>query len=344
MSTSAQPSTPTPTDQASNQPQSTTVTLGDFANGVVYRQVKKALAPRKQVLQDTQPEALHQMRVGYRRIQSAVAMFDGVLKLPKATTLDQVGEAIRRLGRVRDLDVLQQWLTQHLPAEHLSEAEAQALATVQKQLAKVRKRQFNRLRKHLKSDDYKTLTERLKRWATEPQHQPTALMPLSLVLPDLVLTQLSNILQHPAWLVGTRTNKAGLPKPIQRMSLARINACLVEEGGHLHDLRKQVKRLRYELEFLASTALGQPLTEHITALRQLQSTLGTLQDETVLSRLLETSLGNDWTSQLPTLAKALDKERRQAWKDWQKQQTQYLDPAFRQQLRQKVMGEGAIAN
>ncbi|MEO1590817.1 MAG: CHAD domain-containing protein [Cyanobacteria bacterium J06632_22] len=335
MSTSVQPAAKPEASSASST--GGAPTLGDFANGVIYKQVKKALSPRKQVLQDTQPEALHQMRVGYRRVQSAVAVFGCVLKVPKATTLGHMDDGIRRLGRVRDLDVLQQWLNQHLPQDALSESEALALATVQQQLAKVRKRQFNRLRKYLKSDDYKTLADRLNRWAADPQHRPPAQVPLSLVLPDLILPQLSDLLQHPGWLVGTRLDKSGLLKPMRRMSLVRINDCLAEQGTHLHDLRKQVKRLRYELEFLAPTELGTALADQVTALRQLQSTLGTLQDETILSRLLVKSLGDDWASQLPTLVKALEQERRQAWKDWQKQQAQYLDPTFRQQLRQQVI-------
>jgi len=333
MSTSAQPSA---------TPETTIVTLGALASGVAYKQVKKALSHRKQVLQDTQPEALHQMRVGYRRIQTAAAVFEGVMKPPKGSTLTQMDETIRRLGRVRDLDVLQQWLTDHLPQEKLTEAEALTLATVQHQLAKVRKRQFTRLRKHLKGNDYKTLTDRLKRWATESSPHLSAQLPVALVLPDLIAPQLSQTLQHPGWLVGTRPDQVGLPKPISRMSLARINACLTEQGQPLHALRKQVKQLRYTLECL-NPEQAQPLTERISALRQLQSALGTLQDETVLSRLLLKSLGDDWASQLPTLVKTLDQERRQTWKAWQKQQTQYLDPTFRQQLRQLVLGDNLAA-
>jgi CHAD domain-containing protein len=46
-------------------------TLGDFAQSAIAKYLKQATQYEKGVLIDVDPEDLHQMRVGMRRLQSA---------------------------------------------------------------------------------------------------------------------------------------------------------------------------------------------------------------------------------------------------------------------------------
>ncbi|MEL6138171.1 MAG: CHAD domain-containing protein [Cyanobacteria bacterium J06628_6] len=320
------------------------ITLGTFAHSIIQKQFKKATRYKKQVLRDTDPEALHQMRVGYRRLQAAFTVFDSVVKLPEVVTESAIRHVIKRLGGVRDLDVLLAWLHTFQTSHELSADEIQTLDTVHQYLQKVRKRRFRQLRKLLKSDDYSALVDALNQWAEKPRYQATSLLPLPLVLPDLVLPPLSDLLQHPAWLVGTH-RKTGLPKPLRRMSQARIDTCLAEQGAYLHDLRKQAKRLRYEFEFFtaADSELSPQIEQQANNLRQIQAVLGTLQDETIITGFLSKILGDEWATQLPTLTQHFSQERRKVWKDWQSWQTQYLDPKVRQQLRQQLTGPAQLS-
>ncbi|MCJ8278898.1 MAG: CHAD domain-containing protein, partial [Rivularia sp. ALOHA_DT_140] len=84
--------------------------LGEYACLAIKKHLKKTLKWESEVKQDKDPEALHQMRVGIRRLRTAISRFDHFLKLPKAASEKNIGKIGRRLGTLRDLDVLQETL------------------------------------------------------------------------------------------------------------------------------------------------------------------------------------------------------------------------------------------
>ena len=61
-------------------------TLGDFAYQIIEEQFDRIVKQKKQVLADRDSEHLHQMRVGTRRLRTALQVFDGVAKLPPLNT------------------------------------------------------------------------------------------------------------------------------------------------------------------------------------------------------------------------------------------------------------------
>jgi triphosphatase len=76
-----------------------------------------------------------------------------------------------------------------------------------------------------------------------------------------------------------------LRKPYRKVR--KLGDPLTDEssGEEYHELRKKGKRLRYALEFL-SGAYGDPMSEFIKPLKDLQDVLGDLQDAEVASSLL----------------------------------------------------------
>ena len=73
-----------------NQKQ-TKKTLGDWAYIAIAKHYKKILKHESKVLKDNNPEQLHQMRVGMRRLRSAIAGFAPALNLPISASEKKFG-------------------------------------------------------------------------------------------------------------------------------------------------------------------------------------------------------------------------------------------------------------
>ncbi|MDJ0571712.1 MAG: CHAD domain-containing protein [Pleurocapsa sp. MO_192.B19] len=82
------------------------VTLGEWANMAISKHTRKIFKYEAGVLEDKDPEDLHQMRVGMRRLRSAIASFAVALDLPKTVNEKNIAKIGRSLGTLRDLDVL----------------------------------------------------------------------------------------------------------------------------------------------------------------------------------------------------------------------------------------------
>ena len=305
------------------------MTLADCAHQAIGKYFNKCLKQEAEVLKDTDPEGIHQMRVGMRRLRTALQAFDAAIAIPPEIGDREIAKLARHLGKVRDLDVLHLWFQTYL--ETSDQLEVVALQPLLKQLQQQRKKRFTRLKKVLKGKQYRTFIEGFETWLAQPQYRPIAALPLTEALPDILLPLVSHLLLHPGWLVATRTLKGRL-KPMARMSQVAVNHHLEQEKEALHDLRKQMKRVRYQTECFAEFC-GAAYQAQIEEFRLVQDVLGQLQDGAVLSEFLIESVGHEWQQVLPHLAEKLQQEQLQLWKQWQPLQAKYLDPAFRQRLR-----------
>ncbi len=220
-------------------------TLGEFARRVVRRNLRHFSKEEKGVLRDEDPEPLHQMRVGMRRLRAAIETFGEAIRLPNEASDRAISKINRRLGRVRDLDVL---LAKLATLEGLDE-------DVLRGLREQREEQFADLRKTLQGERYKALRAALQEWTKHPVYRTTAELPLRLVLPDLLLPMGCRLFLHAGW--------------------------EAESGEILHDLRKRVKAIRYQAEFFADL-YGKELAAWIAELKTIQDELGGLQDRVVL--------------------------------------------------------------
>ncbi len=110
---------------------------------------------------------------------------------------------------------------------------------------------------------------------------------------------------------------------LKSISLARLNQQLDQCGEQLHDLRKQIKTIRYQTEFFRSL-YGIHYAAQIRELRTLQGILGQLRDQLVVSEFLAKELGLEWSEKLPTVYEAFQSSRLELWQQWQPLQEKYL--------------------
>jgi CHAD domain-containing protein len=310
--------------------------LGELAHGPIAKYLKQTVAYEKPVLDDTDPENLHQMRVGLRRLRTAVQVFALGLELPKAGREPSIATVGRQLGQLRDLDVIDMHLRDHYSPD-LPDHEQVGLETVLLNLAQQRHKTFKQVKKLLKGKRYETLKRALDDWIADPVYGAIAPLPATEVVPDLVLPLVSQLWLHPGWLVGTKTTRHSI-QANTRLSLAATDALIVEQGPLLHSLRKQVKRVRYQLRMVADLYPGR-LEDDLQRFSNLQDTLGELQDSTVLEQFIE-SVEPDARAKMPRLFALLADNRHRAWKQWQKHQQHYLAAAQRQRLRLALLHPG----
>jgi len=305
------------------------MTFGELAQGAITKYLKQTVTYEKPVLADTDPENLHQMRVGLRRLRTALQVFAVGVELPKAGREPKVAAIGRQLGELRDLDVIEATLRDRFLPD-LPDAEQQHLTTVLTHLDEQRHRSFRAVQKLLDSSRYQQMKQSLKEWTKSPSYSALASLPAEQVVPDLVLPLVSQLWLHPGWLVGTKATRTGL-RANTRLDLANTDALIAEQGTLLHSLRKQVKRVRYQLR-LISHLYNDALDTDIQRFSDMQDTLGHLQDSHVLEQFVSQHI-DEAKAQMPTFFALLADLRHRAWKQWQTHQQYYLKPEHRQQLR-----------
>ncbi|WP_008309525.1 CHAD domain-containing protein [Leptolyngbya sp. PCC 6406] len=313
--------------------------MGAIAIEAISGYFEKAIRYEKAVLKDKDPENLHQMRVNMRRLQTALQVFAPAITLPETAQEADVAKITHRLGALRDLDVTTTLLAeQYLP--DLPETEGKVLKRVLKNLGKGRQRAYKRVKTTLKGDSYQALKQSFALWSETPVYRITASQPFTTVLPDLVLPLLSQLWLHPGWLVATHRVGNQL-QPLESLEPIVIDYWVEDAGLALHSLRKQVKRVRYQLNLL-SHHYGDRLQTDLARLQSLQEILGQLQDGWVLGDFLTKSVPQ-WETTLPTLKALLIDSRHRAWHQWQPLQQYYLDPVHRDALRHILLVPGIEA-
>ena len=297
-------------------------TLGDSASLAIKKHLDKIIKHEADVLADRSPEALHQMRVNMRRLRSAITGFAPALDLPKSAQEKKVGKIARILGTLRDLDVLKEALqNQYKPT--LPAPEQKELETALDKLGKQRRQALAEVKETIEGDRYSSLKKSLKKWLKQPQFNEIAQMPIQEVLPDLLLPEVSRLLLHPGWLVGTQVKEKEI-KIEPELSPEIVEQKLVDQGISLHELRKETKRIRYQMEVFQDF-YGETYEEYLNQMKDIQGVLGQIQDRFVLSEFLTDALHAKSKKSLPTLANQLTKESYQAWQTWQTLQQRYLN-------------------
>jgi len=312
----------------------TVKTLGEYAYQAVKKHFNKTLKWEKTVKKDEDPEALHQMRVGMRRLRTAVSRFDLALNLPKPASDKNIGKIARRLGSLRDLDVLKESLeTVYQPK--LPDKEQKSLQKAFHALAKQREVALSNVQKTLKDELYKSFKQTLEEWLEEPNYHALASLPIEQVLPDLLLPEVSIFFLHPGWLVGTEVVESEFTictdwKP------EKVEQHLTNEGESIHDLRKQAKRVRYQME-LFTDLYGESYTTYIAEVKSIQDILGSIQDSVVMGDWLADVFKSELDTHLPTLANLLAENRYQLWQQWQPLQERYLQAENRQNFHLAIL-------
>ncbi len=301
-----------------------TNTLGDWAVLAINKHLEKVLKHEDDVLKDRSPEDLHQMRVGMRRLRSAITGFAPAIVLPKSAQEKKIGKIAHTLGSLRDLDVLREALeNQYKPT--LPSEEQKSLETALSYLGKQRRQVLAEVRDTLRSDRYQSLKQSLKKWLKQPKYTEIAQIPIQEVLPDLLLPEVSKLLLHPGWLVGTTVK--GEVAVIRDMQPYMVEQQLAH-GDVLHSLRKETKRIRYQMEVF-SDFYGSTYEAYLADMKTIQALLGEMQDSVVLNEFLNQAMDSKTKIGVPTLKEQLAQKSYQAWQQWQTLQQRYLNLEIR---------------
>ena len=210
-------------------------------------------------------ESLHQMRVGLRRLRSALSLFKSVLQLPGDVQAD-LDWLVGTLGAARDWDVL--------AGDTLAPCED-----------------------NVDADMLAPLIEAARDEARAAHGDAAA------VLADIRYTQLMLELQR--WLLArgwrdgsTPRQRRALDKPLQRFARQALRQCqrrLLRRGqrllhgtpGERHQVRIAAKKARYASEFFATLFSAGKVKTYVGRLSKLQDVLGVLNDLEVADGLLQ---------------------------------------------------------
>lgn len=288
-------------------------TLGQYAHTVIHQQYHHLVKQDKKVLADKSPEPLHQMRVGTRRLETALSVFAGAIELPSVANSRHLSRLRKALGKLRDLDVqIESLQDDYRP--HLGATEQAYVDDAINLLLKKRRKTFIKVETVLTNSRYQRLKAIYTKWLEQPKFTELAELPLLTLLPDLLTSLLSNLLLHPGWLV--------------QLEAANANST------RLHDLRKLCKQVRYQGEFFTAF-YPKAFESWIEEVRSLQDHLGQVHDGQILLKLLSNHLPDD--EQLLDLQQAIDGRQREAMAGWEALRQKYLDPEFRHHLYQMIL-------
>ena len=212
------------------------------------------------------PEALHDLRVAGRRMDSILRQFEAFLPAAIVRIRPTIKKVMKALGHARDLDVALLELDEF--NRTLSEDDRAKLQPLREHLGAERVRARHKMLAILDSGSVQKDFEKLRASLAQPAS-------VSETPHDSPLVALSA-------LIRTRYKKT-------RKAADRLTAD--SSMGEYHAVRGRVKKLRYALETVA-VVFGKPADEMVKALRRWQEKLGAQQDADVAGRRLRALAAN----------------------------------------------------
>jgi inorganic triphosphatase YgiF len=213
------------------------------------------------------PEGVHQMRVGLRRLRSALAFFGGVIPAPQRDAMrGELRWLGRELGPARDLDVFAGEL---LPLLFEARPGDASLDRLRRGAESLREERQARVREALASMRYARLVLLVGRWLARRawREQPTSELSAALFLPAR------------AWAAALLERRHRKARKLGR----RLAAASPAER---HRLRIQLKKLRYAAEFSRGLFGLRKSDRYVRRLSDLQDALGRMNDAANGERLL----------------------------------------------------------
>ena len=216
---------------------------------------------------DPDPEYVHQMRVGLRRLRSVFSVFGSVLPRPACQpAIDEIRWIAGSLGPARDWDV---FATETLPPLADAFPGHEGLARLAAGVATLREEGNRGAHTAVASERYERLLLRLAAWLACEKWRA--------VMPEDALPILAESLQPFAERVLQRRHRR-----VKRRG--RDHASFSPEERH--QLRIAVKKLRYCAEFFGTIFEPDAVRAYTRGLTGLQNVLGVLNDVAVTGRLL----------------------------------------------------------
>jgi inorganic triphosphatase YgiF len=236
---------------------------GDTCAEALARIVESAtaqiVANRTAVLDSEDPDAAHQLRIGLRRLRSALRAFRPVAETPVLRELDGHARALAgSVGGLRDADVLIDDI--FAPAVAALNGDAGA-ARLREALLANRARARERARADLCGEQWSVLQLHLALWPRTIEGLEQLAAPV------------------------TKLARSALKRQWRKVvaSGRRLDDLTVEQR---HAMRKDLKSLRYAAEFFATLFPAQAARGFIKEVRALQEAFGYLNDVAAAERLV----------------------------------------------------------
>lgn len=246
---------------------SSNITVRDAYTAIAQDCVSQVIA-FEQGTRDRNPEALHKMRVGVRRLRSVINLFKHAIVFERVNGLiDDLRWLQEALGKARDWDVFIQKTAQMrhcLPKEEEADFKRFQKACREAQIVA-----YNVLHDDIETERYATILKCVQELIATEQHGDQ-----------------------------TGTNEKWRDKPAREFAdytlrrrrkkvlvLGKQIATLTEP--ELHELRKQIKKLRYGMEFFASFYPKKQVSKTIGRLVDLQDMIGHLVDVSASQQILK---------------------------------------------------------
>lgn len=299
------------------------VTLADYIYPAIQKQYVTILTTEADVLADEDVEAVHQMRVSLRRLRSQIQAFAPILDIPKVMGDKQIGKIARVLGKVRDLDVLQDNFKTY--RVDLPDSEQIYLEKVASTIVKRRRKEILKVKLMLDERDYQYFKLGINNWLNHPQYQPTAKIEVGSILPDLLLPVLGQTFINSGWWIDLELDKGMEPE-------SAVSELLLIHGEVFHGLRKQVKAIRYLMEIFPDRYPPR-YRDYLDDFKQIHKLFGNIQDNIVLDQLIRKVLGKKSPVKLTTLYDRITHSNYQNWQKWQPIQERYRKLETKQEIQ-----------
>jgi phosphohistidine phosphatase len=206
------------------------------------------------------PEYVHQMRVGVRRLRVALRFFRGALDEARVEHIEgELAWLFRALGPLREVDVFCEQVLRPLGKQP-------GLASLQRALANEHAELLVDAQRSIESERFLALVRDLAALQTD--------------------------LADPKGQSGAKLKPFARKKLDRRLHKLGTLESAVEtrDVTTLHDLRKQLKKLRYACEFVRGAFPERRVRRYLKRLSRLQDVLGELNDVAVGERLLAVHL------------------------------------------------------
>lgn len=221
-------------------------------------------ANERAALDGRDPEGVHQMRVGLRRLRSALSIFGPLLPQEALTWLrDEARYAIGALGEARDFDVFLAELLAPVIDEFPGNP---ALIALKREAERVREISYERARTTIASPRYTEFVLRFGAWVEGCRWRSDESAD---AFDEPLLGYADKLLERRHY----RALKRG--RKFEKLS--------VEDR---HRVRIALKQLRYTSEFFESLHPGRGTKRYVKSLARMQDSLGHLNDVAVAERLV----------------------------------------------------------
>ncbi len=212
------------------------------------------------------PEGVHQLRVGIRRFRSALSVFSDVLPDDDLEWIRPAAREVQQhLNAPRDWDVF----IGEILAEQIEAFGSDQFTVIETLGARRAETAYAEMRTALATQTYLDFVGQLGTWIAEARwHRPD-----DAVAPELLSEP---ALDFSTAVIGDR----------HRRAVERGLELKTQPPAERHKLRIALKKLRYAVEFFGTLYPKKKLNPYVKSLRKLQDDMGRANDIAVMRRLL----------------------------------------------------------